>query len=31
MATREITREPWPSELDAFGVRHRMWIVTSRC
>ena len=28
MATREITRELWPSELDAFGVQHAGWIVT---
>ena len=28
MATREITRELWPRELDAFGVRHAGWIVT---
>ena len=28
MATREISRELWPSELDAFGVRHAGWIVT---
>jgi hypothetical protein len=28
MATREITRELWPSELDTFGVQHAGWIVT---
>ena len=28
MATREITRERWSSELDAFGVQHAGWIVT---
>ena len=28
MATREITREQWSSELDAFGAQHEGWIVT---
>lgn len=28
MATREIMRDSWPSELDAFGTQHSGWIVT---
>ena len=28
MPTREIARERWSSELDAFGSHHEGWIVT---
>jgi hypothetical protein len=28
MATREIARERWSSELDAFSSHHAGWIVT---